>query len=137
VDAPAYCLPVNAHILGDNAAGQIHGKPSDGKIEVLCEAAVWIRPWDFCDKNAMLWAFNAVGVIGYLNEGSSPIQSSPGTRLWIFLIVTLTAFVTEWTIIFMPSAGAGMNTDVIHSILIRVEIASFYNSTLDIEQLFA
>jgi hypothetical protein len=43
----------------------------------------------------------------------------------------------ERTIVDMPGIWSGVDTDVINTVIVRVEFCIFYNSVLDIEQFFA
>jgi hypothetical protein len=81
----------------------------------------------------MLGTFYPMRVIRYINEGTAPVKPSPRAGLGILLVIALTPFMAKGAVIFVPAVGTSMNADVVHPILIRVKIASFNNSTLDIE----
>jgi len=137
VDASSDRFPVDAHVFGDGTPGEIYRKPPDCEVKVLCKAASGISPWDIRNEDTVNRTFNAVGIIGNLNKGSSPVRGSPYTGLWIPLIVSRATLVAYRAVIFMPFVWTGMNKDVFHTILIRVAINIFYHCVLDIEQFFA
>ena len=134
--APANGLPVYPHVLGYDTTRQIYRKPTYSKVKVLRKAAVRIRPRDVSYDDSVFRTLDTVCVIGYLHESASPIQPSPCARLRVLLVITFTTLFAKRTVIFMPAVGAGMDPDVVYTILIRVKVASFYDSTLDIEQFF-
>lgn len=137
VNTPSYGLPVNAHVLGDGTAGQIQGKPSDSKVKVLGEVAVGVRPRNISDKDTMLRAFDAVCGIGHLNKGTAPVHSTSDAGLRILPVIRFTALKAERTVVFVPAVGARMNADMVHAMLIREKVTTFYDRGLDIEQFFA
>jgi hypothetical protein len=80
VHTPSDGLPVNPHILRDNASREINGKPADGKIKVLGKSAVRICPGDIGHNNTMFRALDPMRITGHFNKSTSPIQGSPDTR---------------------------------------------------------
>ena len=78
-------------------------------------------------------ALNAVCMVCYLNKSPAPVQSSPYTGEAAFAVITFTFPVAEGTVILMPSVGTGVDSDVLNSILVRVEVGTLYNGALDIE----
>ena len=113
-------------------AWQINSEPTDSKVKIFCEATARICPGNICNKHAMLRTFNAMCIIYDFNEHCSPIQSSPGAWLMIFLIIPPAPLMAERTIIDMPCIRSGVDTDMINTIVIRVEFCIFYNGVLDI-----
>ena len=133
VDAPSDRFPVNTHIFRDSASGQVCCKPSHSKVEVLCKAATGISPWDICDKHAMFGAFNAVRVIRYFNESTTPVQPTPDTWMRVLLVVPSASLMAERAVILVPYIRPGMDANMVNALLICIEICSFYNCRLDIE----
>ena len=121
VHASADCFPVDPHVFGNDAAGQVYGKPAYGKIEVFCKATAGISPRNVCNKNAMLRAFNTMGVVHNFNKCCSPVQCSPGTKLLVFSVIAFTSLMTDGTVILMPYIGSSMDTDMVYTIVICEE----------------
>ncbi len=124
VDAPSDRFPVNTHILGDGASGQVCGRPPHSKVKVLCKAAARVSPWDICDKHAMFQAFNAVRVIRYFNKSAAPVQPPPDTWLRVLLVVASASLMAERAVILVPYIRSGMDEDMVNTIPICIEIAS-------------
>ena len=137
VHASADRFPVYPHAFGYDTARQVYSKPTNREVKVLCKPTFWIGPWNVSNNNSVFGAFDTVRVIGYFNKGCASVQSSPCAWLRILLVIASATLMAEWTIIHAPSIGAGVDANVIHSILIRVKIAFFYNCMLDIEQFLA
>ena len=133
VDTPADCFPVDAHVLRHSTSGEISRKPADREIKVFCKAAARICPWNISDKDAMDRALDTVCMTLHLNKRPSPVKSSPYTGSTALGIITRTGLMTEWTVIFVPLIGTGLNPDVVHSIFIGIKITASYNCGLDIE----
>ena len=87
VDTPSDRFPVNTHIFRDSASRQVCCKPPHSKVEVLRKAATGTSPWDICYKHAMFGTFNAVRVIRYFNESTTPVQPTPDTWMRVLLVV--------------------------------------------------
>ena len=113
------------------------GKPPHSKVKVLCKAAAGVSPWDICDRHAMFRAFNAMRVIRYFNESASPVQPPPDTWLRVLPVVASASFMAERAVILVPYIRSGMDEDMVNAIPVCMEICSFYDCSLDIEQLFA
>lgn len=95
MDAPVDSFPIDTHIFGDGASWQVCGKPADSEIKILGKSAAEINPRDISDENTMCGAFDAVRIIGDLNEVSSPVKPSPNAVLSVFLVVALAAYMNR------------------------------------------
>jgi len=84
----------------------------------------------------MLRAFNTVSPALNLYEDGSEVEASPSTGLVTLLIITTAPIMTERTIIMMPFISPGLDSEVAYTILIIIEIRIFYDSMVDIKQLF-
>ena len=89
--------------------------------------------WEICDKHAMFGAFNAVRVIRYFNESTTPVQPTPDTWMRVLLVVPSASLMAERAVILVPYIRPGMDANMVNAVLICIEICSFYNCRLDIE----
>ena len=132
VHAPSDRFPVDAHILGYGASGQICREPSDREVKVLCKAVAQVCPRDIGDKDTMNGTFNAMCPAFDLHQRPSPVKPSPYPGEAALGIITLTTPMAERTVILMSPVRSGFDPDMSNSILIGVEISTFYHCTLDI-----
>jgi hypothetical protein len=136
VDATAYRFPVYAHILRHDAPREIYGKPANRQVKVTGKSASRISPGNVGCYNAMLRAFNAVSQSLDLYKDGSKVEAPPSTRMITLLVITTASLMTERTIILMPSISSGLDPKVAYAILVIIEVCIFYDSMVDIEQLF-
>ena len=71
-----------------------------------------------------------------LYEDGSEAEASPNAMMLGLLIITTAPPMEERAIILMPFISSGMDSKMVYTILIIIEICIFYDGVLDIEQFF-
>ena len=85
----------------------------------------------------MFRADNPVGPVFHFDNDSLPVQPPPYARGLGLAVVAWTSSVTDGTIILVPSARAGGNSDAACFANACFDFRVFNNAVLDIEQFFA
>ena len=74
VNTVANCFPVDAHVLRNNAARKIHGKPGCCQIKTACKSTVRICPWYICYQHTMIRTIDSASVVFNLHQCGTPSQ---------------------------------------------------------------
>lgn len=125
------------HVFGDGTSRKVDSKPTNSQVEVFCKTAPRISPWNIGNENPMLRAQNTVRMVLDLDQGRTPVKSTPGAGHTGLDIIRPASLMAEGTVILMPSVRACMDPEVVYTIRVLIKIVSGHNCGLDTEQLLA
>ena len=137
VDASAGRFPIDAHVLGDGASREICRKPPGREVKVFRKSAAGISPWDIGNIYPVFRAVDAVCPVFHLHEDAARIHPPPCTGDGRMFILYRAGLMAKRAVILMPFIWSCLDADMLHTISIRVKVAVFDNSVLDIQDIFA
>ena len=126
IDTAAYSFPVHSHEVWCGTSWKIGCKPCSGKVEILGKSTTWICPWNFGNIYPMFRADEPMSLVFNFDQNTTPVQPPPSGWSAGMFVISRTWLVTERAVILMPFIRSGFDTDVFHTILIRVKIKIFY-----------
>ena len=133
-DTVAYGLPVDAHVAGYSAPGEIVGQPCYSQVEVSGEAAAGICPWHVGGHNTVFRALHTMSAVLDLHQDATEVQCSPDLRILSRSIIAWTFTMTVWAVI-VPCIGACSYPKMLDTMSIVIEAVVFNNHAIDIQRL--